>query len=1046
MKKLCKIIVSTVLSFVLMTAHLYCWASGEAPQIQYVSKTAQPGDVINIYGVGFTDATPKMQVLTALNSTSGTQYELTALNHDDTTIQCKIPQEAEDGIYAIWVEKDGYSSSKTKYINAPDVSDISHTKARNNQTVRLFGENMANPKDGGMGTVYLTSQSNVVEVIPSAVTEYTADFVIPDNLTVGTEYTVTYTNGIGKELCKSVIECGKSLTITQGNSNIDDLINLEIDWGAEISETQINIEDYGAKGDGETNDTDAFKAAVDAASGKILYMPKGTYLIDAETVISNSVIIKGDGKDKTFIENTGNIQPAYSRDSISRFIVINSDNVGFADLSIVNEVERPEDEWRPHMMGWYRMIVAGIAGSSGNQRGFFLKNVDITNVDGCGVGLYNLTDVDIDGCSIDVTHTAVYGEVGNTSFEYDMTRIKNTSMKNTQRVGLWVSSHLWLEGCTFEGSPAGANAEPEYDYPSDATADDKATYTTAYAYWNAKADEGITPTFDNRIQKATEFRTLETDGLYSYMSDNTFTGRYGTESIKGTGMQVGNDGEGICFQIDRNVSQGMVTDATENTFTASVTDMTEDALKGSYVIITSGRGCGQMRKISVNTSDTVTIEKEWDIIPDSTSGYTVQKDPAYKNIIVNNKFTAKIRKANVFFYKSAIDNVVADNVTEDGCGVFFIAQVNAYDQRSVAYFNRVLDNKISRDAYSLAYVSGYDYVFGVGTYNDAGYSYMRTPNVELMLVLCQEYRGNKVKMLNSAFYKEGTTSYTSGYSNYNAGLTVSSNVGDGLTHANGNILQGNTVTDMQRGVYMGNTAANTAIVDNTFTRNVKGAIINDIANYNTYIDDNKITEISTEEEYEHTVVMETDSENRCITISGASSSSLSGKPIAVIAYDIEKDDWLTDIERDLLYLDVTQFDSYGQYKLTVYIAEGQTTANAVRVKVVCEDEFEYEAILNFTSPQGKNKYEMYIDADVETGNKTAVFVRRNGESGSIEDSEGVIIIASYNDNKLVKVETMIFEDEETNRLEKNLEKDVGGRLFIWKDLKTLVPLSDVLKY
>jgi hypothetical protein len=66
-----------------------------------------------------------------------------------------------------------------------------------------------------------------------------------------------------------------------------------------------DVTSYGAKGDGNTDDTAAIQSTIDAAvanNGGTIYLPRGTYVISDELVIGSNLTVKGDGRDTTTIK------------------------------------------------------------------------------------------------------------------------------------------------------------------------------------------------------------------------------------------------------------------------------------------------------------------------------------------------------------------------------------------------------------------------------------------------------------------------------------------------------------------------------------------------------------------------------------------------------------------------------------------------------------------------------------------------------------------------------------------------------------------------
>ncbi len=60
---------------------------------------------------------------------------------------------------------------------------------------------------------------------------------------------------------------------------------------------QINVTDFGAKGDGVTDDTEAIQAAIDSAgNGGVVAIPRGTYMVRGLKIRKNGILLNGDSR------------------------------------------------------------------------------------------------------------------------------------------------------------------------------------------------------------------------------------------------------------------------------------------------------------------------------------------------------------------------------------------------------------------------------------------------------------------------------------------------------------------------------------------------------------------------------------------------------------------------------------------------------------------------------------------------------------------------------------------------------------------------------
>lgn len=76
-----------------------------------------------------------------------------------------------------------------------------------------------------------------------------------------------------------------------------------------IPKESISVKDLGAKGDGKTDDTEAFKKAIASGPDKLVLIPKGRYLLSDQLVLKQPrVVLRGDGPLETVLLFTRPLQ------------------------------------------------------------------------------------------------------------------------------------------------------------------------------------------------------------------------------------------------------------------------------------------------------------------------------------------------------------------------------------------------------------------------------------------------------------------------------------------------------------------------------------------------------------------------------------------------------------------------------------------------------------------------------------------------------------------------------------------------------------------
>ena len=535
-----------------------------APILTEISKQAYPGDSIMVAGEGFKKSDIKFYVYALNEKGKGVTKEAKFTVVDDNYASILIDSDLKYGMYAVYA-KTSSGTSEVKTVNKAAIWSIGLYKLSAGEKLTVLGENLTTD-NGDKTSVFLVSadgkeyaQASVSFADPGKV-----EIIIPDGLKVGSKYKVYIHNGHGGE---------------QGFAISEDYVEYLAEPAVQFNGKIINVVDHGADPKARANDdSEAFRKALSAAKdGDTIYFPPGSYLLFSKVVVSKSVRILGAGADKTTIfagYNGGG--GAYAGGII---------NIKAGPCEITGI--RFEQKRTQGKLNNYFVDFSSGKTEDGEYNLYFHHNVLIQSVSSKSrsstwpINVTNSYGVIIEDNYFDAT-AMIY--VADSSKVF--VRRNEGIISAVCGVYYHICDIIFTNVNTIDCS--------------------NNTVTGAGAPNDPK--EGSGPLINDTYTAGRVF-VVQGWAINTYISHNT---------VRRAGIPNTNSGEIILFENLAYNFDGYAKSATDTTLTTAKGDKNTINV-GNVVSVISGKGRGQYRRVVKRSTNTITLDRPWDIVPDQTS-------------------------------------------------------------------------------------------------------------------------------------------------------------------------------------------------------------------------------------------------------------------------------------------------------------------------------------------------------------------------------------------------------------------------------------------
>lgn len=591
----------------LALATLFVMGISSAQTITQCTQRALPGDPINIMGDNLTGPVTVQMAQVDSYGDPGAWVITPIIRQGDGILQVNVPTTFTNEVWQLQVISTSNKSLLT-YINQPELYFIDANQASPGETINIYGRNFQVLGTSVTGQVKFTDTAgNISWGIITNSTPYCYTVRVPTTAVPGMTYTVQVRNGFSSF---RGISNAASLTI---QATAADPFNLGNSWG-ELFTFSNNI--YNVKtdsrlalhavGDGITNDLSAIQAAVTAASkagGGVVYLPTGSYQIANNTTglnLASNVVIQGDGQNETTILFGSNWTPANPPNStIFPIRGVGLSLVGFSNLKIQNQNTSTTPS---------NTILLSIPSKASDK--VFMVNCLVAEVQGLPFILQGATNLLFDNNTFDTLSTisSPLTIIGCSNIKFD----SNIIAYRNGRISFQFDSNVIITNNIFK-----------------------------------RDNNFMTPT-------AAETGCIELScDQNAYVNNNSLIGVGPFPNQAWCGEMINTQRSNCMDEEDL----GSVTSATLTTLTNTSANW-ETAIpfstpgKGLFnratVSIVSGKGTGQTRFITSNTATTLTLDKPWLSIPDSTSTYTIGFWAADHLLITNNTISNSVVGIELF--------------------------------------------------------------------------------------------------------------------------------------------------------------------------------------------------------------------------------------------------------------------------------------------------------------------------------------------------------------------------------------------------------------